>query len=62
MSETTPRRDADDAHADDGPPTDALTDEVKADSAESVVTETDDAESVDDADGQSTASAEEPTD
>ncbi|MFG6445377.1 hypothetical protein ACFXP7_08620 [Microbacterium sp. P06] len=30
---TIPQRDADDAKADDGPPTDAASDEVKADSA-----------------------------
>ena len=33
MSNDLSHRDADDAHADDGPPTDAATDEVKADSA-----------------------------
>lgn len=34
MSDTTPHhRDADDAHADDGAPTDAVSDEVKADAA-----------------------------
>lgn len=34
MSENTPHhRDADDAHADDAPPTDAASDEVKADAA-----------------------------
>ncbi|MEH3089254.1 MAG: hypothetical protein PGN24_06485 [Microbacterium arborescens] len=35
MSDTTPhQRDADDAHADDGAPTEAITDEVKADAAQ----------------------------
>ncbi len=34
MSDTTPhRRDADDAHADSGSPTDAVSDEVKEDAA-----------------------------
>lgn len=35
MSDPTMKRDADDAHADDGPPTDAVSDEVKADAASS---------------------------
>ena len=35
MSDPTPNRDADDARADDGPPTDAVSDEVKADAASS---------------------------
>lgn len=33
MSDTIPSRDADDAHADDAPPTDAVMDEVREDAA-----------------------------
>ncbi len=46
-SSTPNRRDADDAHADSGPPTDAVSDEVKADAAR---TDTDLDETDDDAD------------
>ncbi len=45
MSDNTPHtRDADDAHADDAPPTDAVSDEVKNDAARAgdEVTEEDD--------------------
>lgn len=71
MSDDIPR-DADDARADDGPPTDGLSDEVKADSASGPVS-ADTADSADDGDHgsesgaaadvpEATAQVDEPTD